>query len=157
PLPASVLERDVLPTRVRSYSPRLLDELGAAGEVIWIGAGALGRDDGRIVLYRPDQLPLLLTPPAAAEDSPTTWIHAALRDHLGGRGASFYRDLLAAVLRALPEGERAPSERELLDALWDLVWAGEVTNDTFASLRALRWPRSDRRRRTAGAPRFRAA
>jgi ATP-dependent Lhr-like helicase len=157
PLPASVLERDVLPARVRSYSPRLLDELGAAGEVIWIGAGALGRDDGRIVLYRPDQLPLLLPPPSAA-DTPTTWIHVALREHLAGRGASFYRDLLAAVLRAQPEGERSPSERELLDALWDLVWSGEVTNDTFASLRALRWPRSDRRRRSpASAPRFRAA
>ncbi len=67
PLPASVLERDVLPARVRSYSPRLLDELGAAGEVIWIGAGALGRDDGRIVLYRPDQLPMLLPPPSAGD------------------------------------------------------------------------------------------
>ena len=156
PLPASVLERDVLPARIRSYSPRLLDELGAAGEVIWIGAGALGRDDGRIVLYRPDQLPLLLPTSSAAEE-PTSWIHTALRDHLAARGASFYRDLLAAVLRAQPAGERAPSERELLDALWDLVWAGVVTNDTFASLRALRWPRSDRRRRTAGAPRFRAA
>ena len=157
PLPASVLERDVLPARIRSYSPRLLDELGAAGEVIWIGAGALGRDDGRIVLYRPDQLPLLLPPPSAA-DAPMTWIHVALREHLAGRGASFYRDLLAAVLRAQPEGERSPSERELLDALWDLVWSGEVTNDTFASLRALRWPRSDRRRRSpASAPRFRAA
>jgi ATP-dependent Lhr-like helicase len=157
PLPASVLERDVLPARVRSYSPRLLDELGAAGEVIWIGAGALGRDDGRIVLYRPDQLPLLLPAPALT-DTPTSWIHGALRDHLAARGASFYRDLLAAVVRAQPPGERAPSERELLDVLWDLVWAGEVTNDTFASLRALRWPRSDRRRRNpAAAPRFRAA
>jgi ATP-dependent Lhr-like helicase len=157
PLPASVLERDVLPARVRSYSPRLLDELGAAGEVIWIGAGALGRDDGRIVLYRPDQLPLLLPPPSAG-DAPVTWTHVALREHLASRGASFYRDLLAAVLRAQPAGERAPSERELLDALWDLVWSGEVTNDTFASLRALRWPRSDRRRRNpASAPRFRAA
>jgi len=77
---------------------------------------------------------------------------------LASRGASFYRDLLAAILRAQPAGERAPSERELLDALWDLVWSGEVTNDTFASLRALRWPRSDRRRRNpASSPRFRAA
>ncbi|MGH9262806.1 MAG: DNA glycosylase AlkZ-like family protein, partial [Acidimicrobiales bacterium] len=50
-LPASVLERDVLAARVADYSPRLLDELAAAGEVVWVGAGALGRDDGRIALY----------------------------------------------------------------------------------------------------------
>jgi ATP-dependent Lhr-like helicase len=60
PLPASVLERDVLPARVPGYSPRLLDELGAAGEVAWVGHGRLGPDDGRIALYRPDRLGLLL-------------------------------------------------------------------------------------------------
>ena len=59
PLPASVLERDVLPARIPGYSPRLLDELGAAGEVVWIGLGSLGQDDGRVALYRPDRLPLL--------------------------------------------------------------------------------------------------
>ena len=60
PLPASVLERDVLPVRVPGYVPRLLDELGAAGEVAWVGHGRLGADDGRIALYRPDRLALLL-------------------------------------------------------------------------------------------------
>ncbi len=59
-MPASVLERDVLPARVSGYTPQMLDELGAAGEVVWAGAGSLGRDDGRIALYRPDRLALLL-------------------------------------------------------------------------------------------------
>ena len=58
-LPASVLERDILPARVAGYEPRMLDELGAAGEVVWVGAGSLGRDDGRVALYRPDRLGLL--------------------------------------------------------------------------------------------------
>jgi ATP-dependent Lhr-like helicase len=144
PLPASVLERDVLPARVAGYSPRLLDELGAAGEVVWIGLGSLGRDDGRVALYRPDRLPLLLTPPApSGEAPPRTWLHDALMAHLEKRGASFYRDLLAAAQNATASrGERRIGERELLDALWDLVWATEVTNDTFSPLRALRWPRS---------------
>ena len=53
PIPASVLERDVLPARVPGYQPRLLDELGALGEVAWVGCGPLGRDDGRIALFRP--------------------------------------------------------------------------------------------------------
>ena len=147
-LPASVLERDVLPARVRDYVPRLLDELGAAGEVIWVGAGSLGRDDGRVVLYRPDRLALLGAdaPANALAPAHETWLHRALRDRLREHGASFHRELQAAVLAAGQASQRRPSEREVLDALWDLVWAGEVTNDTFAPLRALRWPRRASRR-----------
>jgi ATP-dependent Lhr-like helicase len=156
PLPASVLERDVLPARVAGYSPRLLDELGAAGEVVWLGLGSLGRDDGRVALYRPDRLPLLVSTAAGDEPAPDTpggWLHEVLREHLRTRGASFYRDLLAAALAgAAARGERLPRDRELLDALWDLVWATEATNDTFAPLRALRWPRSGSGRRTATTP-----
>ena len=161
PLPASVLERDILPARVAGYSPRLLDELGAAGEVVWIGLGTLGRDDGKVALYRPDRLPLLLSPDPSVE-KPSDWLHEVIRTHLAQRGASFYRDLLAATLRAAAErGQRPVRERDLLDALWDLVWATEVTNDTFAPLRALRWPRSGSGRRgrggDGGRPRFTSA
>ena len=154
-LPASVLERDVLPARVRGYTPRLLDELGAAGEVCWVGQGSLGRDDGRVALYRPDRLALLLsvrsadaTPseaPATAPDEPSGWLVGVLREHLARRGASFYRDLLAAAVVAAREVERGtPGQREVLDALWSLVWTGHITNDTFAPLRALRWKRPGR-------------
>ncbi len=148
-LPASTLERDILPARVGAYSPRLLDELGAAGEVVWVGLGSLGQDDGRIALFRPDRLSALLPPlPVEPKESAASgWVADAIRSHLTERGASFYRDLLAAVMRAATErGERPVRERELLDALWDLVWATQVTNDTFAPLRALRWPRSGQRR-----------
>ncbi len=79
PLPASVLERDVLPARVAGYSPRLLDELGAAGEVVWIGLGSLGRDDGRVALYRPDRLSLLLPAGDASQERPDSWLHDAIR------------------------------------------------------------------------------
>ena len=150
-LPASVLERDVLPARVSGYTPQMLDELGAAGEVVWVGAGSLGRDDGRIALYRPDRLGLLLPTRAAdAGDAgvSATWLHEALREQLASRGASFHRELLAATFAAAEAGgHRRPGDREMLDALWDLVWAGEVTNDTFAPLRALRWPRGGASRR----------
>jgi ATP-dependent Lhr-like helicase len=133
PIAASILERDVLPARVQGYTPRLLDELGAAGEVVWVGRGAIGREDGRIALYRRDRVDLLasLEPGADRPDSAT---HDAIRTHLQRRGASFF----AQVRAAAPAG----SEDELLEALWDLVWAGEVTNDTFAPLRALSLPRS---------------
>jgi ATP-dependent Lhr-like helicase len=134
PIPASVLERDVLPARMAGYTPRLLDELGAAGEVVWIGRGSLGRDDGRIALYRRDRVDLVASA-GAAEERPANPIHDAIREHLKRRGASFFAQLRAAV-------SAARGDDELLDAMWDLVWAGEVTNDTFAALRALSLPRS---------------
>ncbi len=134
PIPASVLERDVLPARVPGYQPRLLDELGALGEVAWVGRGSLGRDDGRIALIRPGREILQPTGTPDGVEPPTEPRHVAIREHLRARGASFYRELFAAA--------RGTSDREVLDALWDLVWAGEVTNDTFAPLRALRWKRT---------------
>ncbi len=136
PVPASVLERDVLPARIPGYQPRLLDELGAMGEVAWVGRGSLGRDDGRVVLYRPGRELLRPAGPPDGIDRPETELHERIRAHLRRRGASFYRELFGAT------GGR--SDREVLDALWDLVWAGEVTNDTFAPLRALRWKRPAR-------------
>jgi ATP-dependent Lhr-like helicase len=133
-IPASVLERDVLPARVPGYQPRLLDELGALGEVGWVGRGSLGRDDGRIALIRPGRDALRPAGPPPDVERPEGPRHDAIRDHLAQRGASFYRELFAAAGGGL--------DRAVLDALWDLVWAGEVTNDTFAPLRALRWKRS---------------
>ena len=141
PIPASVLERDILPIRVPGYQPRLLDELGSLGEVAWMGRGSLGRDDGRIALYRPGRE--VLRPAALVDGSerPAGARHERIREHLARRGASFYRELYVAA--------GGGSDREVLDALWDLVWAGEVTNDTFAPIRALRWkrPGRDARRR----------
>ena len=141
PIPASVLERDVLPARVPGYQPRLLDELGAMGEVAWVGRGSLGRDDGRVVLLRPGREALGPTGPPDGVERPGGDIHDRLRAHFRRRGACFYRELFTA--------SGARSDRDVLDALWDLVWAGEVTNDTFAPLRALRWkrPAKDRRPR----------
>jgi ATP-dependent Lhr-like helicase len=143
PVPASILERDVLTARVRDYSPRLLDELGAAGEVVWIGRGALGSGDGRVALYLRDRAELLASAGAfEPAERPDGTVHEGLRRHLERRGASFFGQLRAAV----PD---ARTDDELLDGLWDLVWAGEVTNDTFSALRAVDLPRS----RSRSAPR----
>jgi ATP-dependent Lhr-like helicase len=141
PIPASVLERDILPARIAGYQPRLLDELGAMGEVAWVGRGSLGRDDGRIALYRPGREAVRPMGAIEGAERPAGPRHEAIREHLARRGASFYREIFAAA--------GGGSDRVVLDALWDLVWAGEVTNDTFAPLRALRWkrPARDVRRR----------
>jgi ATP-dependent Lhr-like helicase len=135
-IPASLLESSVLASRVSGYQPRLLDELGAAGEIVWLGRGSLGRDDGRIALYRTDRAALLAAPPTLLDGGP---IHDALRGQLAARGAQFFRDLRQAV--------PAEADETVLDALWDLVWAGEVTNDTIGPVRALALPRSRSRGR----------
>lgn len=126
PLPASVLEVDVLADRVRDYSPALLDQLVAAGEVVWFGAEPLGSSDGRVVLCFRDQAHLLAPPQG---EKPSSDLHDALRAHLTDVGASFWPELFSA--------SGVPDQEQVLAALWDLVWAGEVTNDTLAPLRGL--------------------
>jgi len=125
-LPASVLERDVLAARVADYSPQLLDELVSLGDVVWVGRGSLGPADGRVALYLRDNAARLLPDPVEPPDSE---LHERLREQLQTRGASFFADLL----RGIDGGD----VETVADALWDLVWAGEVTNDTLAPLRAL--------------------
>ena len=140
PLPVSELERAILPARVSDYDPRMLDELGARGLYVWIGHGALGERDGRIALYRRDRVGALCEAPLVtdAEGGELTALHHAILDHLGEHGASFFSELQGAA----PEVESGA----LLDALWDLVWRGYLTNDTFAPLRALGRRRAPRRR-----------
>jgi ATP-dependent Lhr-like helicase len=127
-LPAEVWERDVLPRRTGAYSASWMDQLCAAGEVVWIGAGALGRNSGRVALYFREDLPLLGAPPFKGEQ-PASDAHDAVRARLA-RGACFFTDLLVDVDGLSPE--------EIQEALWDLAWAGEATNDAFAPLRAPR-------------------
>jgi ATP-dependent Lhr-like helicase len=130
PLPASAVESLILPGRLPGYSPALLDELTTAGEVTWAGCGALSGGDGWIALAPTDVADLLL--PEVVEDIPTGPLHDAIVSTLEG-GALFFRQL---VDRATVLVEKAPSDAEVVAALWDLVWAGLVTGDTLGPLRA---------------------
>jgi ATP-dependent Lhr-like helicase len=133
-LPVEIWERDVLPRRAGAYSQTWLDGLCASGEVVWVGAGALGRS-GRVALYFREDAPAI-GPPARGPSARVGAAplggpeHALLRARLAG-GPCFFTDLLAEL--------DAPAEA-LREALWDLVWAGEVTNDAWAPLRAPRLP-----------------
>ncbi|MCB9729796.1 MAG: DEAD/DEAH box helicase [Deltaproteobacteria bacterium] len=131
PLSFRDLEQVMLPARVRDFQPRMLDELGALGQLVWVGHGALGPKDGRVALYRRERLGLLLDAPAPWE-APSP-LHATLMAHLETRGACFFQELHLAASRE--QGETR--EQDVLEALWDLVWAGLLTNDTFQPLRAL--------------------
>jgi len=123
PLVASVLESEILPARIESYRPWDLDALCASGEVVWAGLEPLGANDGRIALYLAEQEPLLgppITPVAGATA-------ANIRAVLTRRGAVFFADLVREV---------GGFPNDLREALWQMVWSGEVTNDTFEPLRA---------------------
>ncbi len=124
-LPVEVWERDVLPRRCGAYSPVWLDQLCASGEVVWVGAGAIGRSTGRVALYFRDDAEAIGSPTVKVE-RPDLPEHDVLRERLG-LSPCFFTDLL---------GELAMGPEQLQEALWDLVWAGEVTNDAWAPLRA---------------------
>jgi ATP-dependent Lhr-like helicase len=129
-LTAETWERDVLPRRVGTYSPAWIDQLCTSGELVWIGAGALGRSGGRVALYYREDVHLAGPPPGNAKlESPEGEAHDYIRAQLG-EAPRFWLDLL---------GPDAPvGAEDLHAALWDLAWAGEVTNDAFAPLRAPR-------------------
>jgi ATP-dependent Lhr-like helicase len=143
PLPASILETEILPARLQGYKPTDLDTLIAAGEVVWVGLDPIGERDGRIGLYLAEKLSALwpiapsqptervlrddegnVIPVSAAEVSKETEILEYLKRH----GASFFQDLHDGVGGGYPG--------ETLEALWSLVWKGLLTNDGMAALRA---------------------
>ncbi len=127
-LPAAQLESLILPFRVPDYNPAFLDQLCAAGEVFWVGAGALGADDGWIRLYLAEEASL---PASPAADPELSELACRVRELLSGGGGLFFRQIFD---RVAPDGDQA-----LLGALWELVWAGLVTNDTLAPLRIRMW------------------
>lgn len=172
-VPASALETHVLPVRVADYSPAMLDELTAAGEVLWAGHGALAGHDGLVSLHPAAvaDLTLPLPVPVEADAFLDTPLHRATLTALAGGGAYFVGGLLTRVREILahqeepvpggpadatgiPEppaggadadrgpgadgadGAAAVSQSSLTAVLWDLVWAGHVTNDGLAVLRA---------------------
>jgi ATP-dependent Lhr-like helicase len=133
PLPVPLWESELLPRRVPSFRPEQLDQLCATGELVWIGAGL-----DRVAVYFREDAAVLGRP--AGSSRPEGELHDSLRSALG-RSAAFWLDLLAQT------GLEAD---EALPALWDLVWAGEVTNDAWQPLRAARRygvPKAERRPR----------
>jgi len=124
-LPASTWESLVLPARLPNYSQAWLDELTVTGEVLWSGHGVLPGGDGWVSLHVADTARLTLSEAGEVE---TTELQRAILESLAGGGAYFFRQLGHAV--------GSVDDKALNQALWDLVWAGLVTNDTFAPLRS---------------------
>jgi ATP-dependent Lhr-like helicase len=143
PVAASVLEREVLAARVRDYAPTMLDTLLAAGEITWVGAAPLGERDGRVALYLTDHVAALRPPKDPQADDEPEGRAAAIVGYLREHGASFFSQIHEAVGGGFPQAT--------VDAIWNLVWRGLVTNDTLHALRAFVSPPQRSRR----APRMR--
>ncbi len=144
-LPWSLLATVILPARVRGFRLDMLDLLAATGVVVWVGRSANGPRDGRVSLYLRSDLADLYV--AAAPYTPPSALHAGIIEHLESRGASFLFD----IQNDLQSQFQDLSGRDFQAALWDLVWAGQVTNDTFAPLKEL-GRRAPKRSRRVGTP-----
>ncbi len=152
-LPASAVESVILPARVRDYAPAQLDELCAAGEVVWRGHGSLAGRDGWVSLYPADLAEL-----AASTGQPEGDLQVAVLAALGAGGASFFDALVAGCATAVgAPGSGAASDAAVAEALWELVWKGLVTNDTVGPLRARLGAGATTHRVRAPAPRGRYA
>jgi ATP-dependent Lhr-like helicase len=138
PMPASVVEREILPARVEDFQPAMLDTLMAAGEVAWVGVEPLGERDGRIALYLTDHLPRLRAPQADT-DPPSPLRGSGATSKVEGRAGeivSYLREHGASFFSAIHAGTGGGFPNETVDALWELVWKGLITNDTLHPLRA---------------------
>ena len=124
PITASAMESMILPARVANYSSSMLDELTASGEILWVGDGAIGDHDGWLRWYVAGQ------EPPAARSEPEQYRSQEILAALADRGASFFDALL-------PSGLAIVDRSQYVAALWELVWAGLVTGDTFAPVRSL--------------------
>lgn len=132
PLHASCLERDILSARLSSYHPGELDELCAAGEVIWQGCGTSGVNDGRIALFLADTFHQLRLAPLSDPD-PTDEAAEQIREFLRSQGAVFFHAIHASI---------GGFRNDVVAALWRLVWNAEVTNDTLTPVRSICRPAS---------------
>lgn len=136
PIPASAWESFVLPARVADYTPAMLDELLAAGELLWHGHGPIGASDGWLSLHLADTAALTLPPtgdgagdPGEPGEADGNGLDDRVLTELETGGALFFRQLAAQL--------QERDEERIADALWRLAWRGRIACDGFAPVRAL--------------------
>ena len=169
PLPASILETEILPARLDGYDPADLDAVVAAGEVVWMGVEPLGDRDGRVALYLADHLPTLVPPvrptntnkirlkaDATYDQARSVRLQPDPPDDRAARILEFLRTSGASFFAPVHEAAGGGYPADTVTALWTLVWRGEVTNDTIHALRAFTEARAPRRRKRRDVAAFRS-
>ena len=142
-LPASAWESLILPARLRDYTPAWLDELTISGEIVWAGAGSLPGSDGWVTLQLADAASTTLPADLDVTIDDLTELERRVLLALGGGGAFFFRQLSAALT-----SEEIVTDAELTTAIWNLVWAGYITNDTITPLRSMLGGKAPQRSRS---------
>ena len=142
-LPASDWERRILPARIVDFRPSDLDELCASGEVVWQGAGGLSAEDGRVAFYLTDHFASLAERGALIEGE----LEAKIRAILARRNAIFFEEIAREI---------GGFKNDVVEALWRMVWAGEITNDTLMPLRSLRRQKQSAKKSTRAGRGFRS-
>ncbi|MDY7034354.1 MAG: DEAD/DEAH box helicase, partial [Thermodesulfobacteriota bacterium] len=123
-----MLSQVILPQRIADFHPDMLNELSTSGRIVWVGRSSLGINDGCIALYRREQASILVQPDN--DYTPPHQLHSLILTHLQHNGASFLFEMEESVFQS----RKDCTKREFKDALWDLVWSGLITNDTFTPL-----------------------
>ncbi|MGM0931354.1 MAG: DNA glycosylase AlkZ-like family protein [Actinomycetota bacterium] len=154
PIPASAWEPLILGSRVSDYAPAMLDELTATGEILIAGAGSMPGNDGWISLHLADTAPLTLNPQSDFEPSVLQYELLSALSGAGGYGGAYFFRQLSDVLAA---SGTQPGDDAVVNALWDLLWAGRITNDTFAPVRTLLAGGTTAHRQRNAPPRVRSA
>ena len=135
---ASEIEREIFPARIREYHPANLDALLASGDVIWTGIERIGEHDGRVGFYHTTSLARLYPPRELRSDRSALSERAQrIIQVLEQRGALFFAEIHPLCGSGFPG--------ETLDALWELVWSGLLTNDSFDALRHWMRPSDSKR------------
>jgi len=142
-LPASAWESLILPARLRDYTPAWLDELTISGEIVWAGAGSLPGSDGWVTLQLADAASTTLPADLDIGIDDLTELERRVLLALGGGGGFFFRQLSAALT-----SEAIVTDAELTTAIWNLVWAGYITNDTITPLRSMLGGKAPQRSRS---------
>ncbi|MCU0643552.1 MAG: hypothetical protein MUC94_04770, partial [bacterium] len=126
-LPAEMWESEIFARRIHDYHPNMMDELCRQGEIIWYGVPTgSGSTESLAFSFRED-FPFFrkFAAPRCSEQYQEIFI--AVRQALHKIGACFISDL--SLETGLPPSVCAA-------ALWEMIWQGEVTNDTFSVIRA---------------------
>ncbi|WGH80647.1 ATP-dependent helicase [Auritidibacter ignavus] len=146
PAPASAWEHYILPARVADYAPGMLNELLGTGEFVMAGTAPGTGDDGWLAFHPVETAELTVPIPDPAQIEAFGRVHHRIIEVLADAGAFFFPELCHRVAgldgdqqSAQPDSQQAGqqfSDSAVLSALWDLFWAGVVTNDSFTMIRA---------------------
>ena len=125
--PAGFWESEILPARAPAYTQAWMDRLVQEGSVCWVGT-----EDRKIALFYEPDLDLMAEGSVAPDDEEEEMVPQGRKDD---DLDSLFADPAARYGFTTMLSQSGRSASALSQVLWDGVWEGRVTNDSFAALR----------------------